>query len=106
MQKLESGELRIVRNKVSERKNPPPNALPTSVAPFSEDFIAADAATNDEVVRCHRFLQADGVTPIAGRLPDPKEINWKGVNYHQTGRDNKECAHCAAGISTYSDVQK
>jgi len=43
------------------------------------------------------------MTPAASGLPDPKEINWNGFNYHQQSKKNPECAHCKAGISTYSD---
>jgi len=99
--KVHTGEMAIVGNRINKRKNPSANSPSLMEAPFNEEFIIADANTKQEVARCQRFLAPDGVTPAASGLPDPKEINWKGRNYHQLGKSNPECAHCLAGIDTH-----
>jgi hypothetical protein len=99
--KVSSGEMKIARRVLNERKKPSANGPSLEDAPYNEEFIIADASTNNEVVRCQWFLKGDKTTPAASGLPDPKEINWGGYNYHQTGKRNPQCAHCAAGISTY-----
>jgi hypothetical protein len=104
LEKVDIGELKIVARRINLRRNPSAKSPSLADAPYNEEFIIGNPATGDEVVRCQRFLKADQVTPAASGLPDPKEINWKGKNYHQLGNKNPKCAHCLAGISTYSDV--
>ncbi len=103
LEKLETGELTIVVSDINERRNPSPSGPSLADAPYNREFIAADWNGN-EVLRCHQFLKADRKTPAASGLPDPKEINWKGYNYHQTGNQHPDCEHCKAGISTFSDA--
>src|SRR5262245_10644445 len=94
-ERIESGEFVVARRKRSQRRNPPANAIDVNDVPYNEETVFAEAGTNREVVRCHRHLKSDG-TPAASKKYDPKEINWKGVNYHQTGKLKPQCEHCAA----------
>jgi hypothetical protein len=80
------------------------DAAALDLAPYNQEFIIFERATNQEVARCHWFLGPDKKTPAASSLPDPKEINWQGENFHQL-KKHQECAHCKAGISTYPTIQ-
>lgn len=100
MGKVDSGEMKVVSSGILQRKNPSANAPTLEEAPFNEEFVIVDVATNEQVVRCHRFLPPDKI-PSARWLPDPKEINWRGNDYHQLSKQHPECAHCLAGISTW-----
>lgn len=98
--KVHTGQMVIANSRINERQNPSANSPSLAEAPFNEEFIIADATSKQEVARCQRFLAPDGITPVASGRPDPKQINWKGRDYHQLGKDNPECAHCLAGIDT------
>jgi len=84
-----------------KRREQPSEKVPD--AEYNQELRFIDAATGDEIARCHWFLKADGTTPCASGFPDPKEIYWRGFNYHLTGKKNPTCEHCAAGITTYPD---
>jgi hypothetical protein len=105
MGKLETMEMKIGASLIRERKNPSKNAPSLADAPYVQEFIIVDAVTNVEVARCQRFLEADKQTPAASKKSDPKQINWKGFDYHQLGNKNPECAHCKAGIPTRTEKQ-
>ena len=40
------------------------------------------------------------------RFPGPKEIYWRGFNYHLCGKANTSCAHCDAELTTYPDGKR
>src|SRR5215813_4824988 len=86
MEMLETGQMAIVASTIKERKYPSKDGPSLADAPYTEEFIIADTATNQETVRCQRFLKSDGKTLAASGKADPKEINWKGQNYHQLGK--------------------
>jgi hypothetical protein len=98
--KYRSGEFYPEWGPIVERKKPLVN-VPS--AKYNQEFKLIDRESGEEVVRCHWFLQADKKTVCASGHPDPKEINWKGFNYHQKGKSTPDCEHCDAGITTYPD---
>jgi len=104
-ERVRTGEFTIVRRQITKRTNASGNAPSIADAPFNEEVVIAVAATLQEVARAHRFLEADQATPYKNRALDPKQINWNGRDYHQTGRRNPDCAHCKAGISTYPEAR-
>ncbi|HVW85722.1 MAG TPA: hypothetical protein VHB50_13630 [Bryobacteraceae bacterium] len=100
-EQVKAKRLDVLRGKVKPRVN---RSEADVNAPYNQEIVIFDPATNDEIARCHWFLEADQKTPSASRFPDPKQIIINGIDYHLTGKANQECAHCKAGIPTTHDV--
>jgi hypothetical protein len=83
---------------IKPRNNPTVN-IP---APFYQQFVIFDVSSNEEIARCHQFLEADKVTLAASGKPDPKQIRIGGFDYHQRTKD-EYCNHCVAGITTFAE---
>ena len=103
---MKSNEYRVVSGPIKGRKNPSPNAVPVSIAPYKQIIVIVDNATDYEVAICQWFLKADKETVAASGLPDPKQIDIGGFSYHPTGNKNPLCAHCQAGIPVTHDVPR
>src|SRR4051812_31278554 len=63
MGKLQTKQMKVGASKIRQRSNPSQNAPSLAEAPYVEEFIIVDSATNEEVARCQQFLRSDGVTP-------------------------------------------
>ncbi|HYP06009.1 MAG TPA: hypothetical protein VER03_07210 [Bryobacteraceae bacterium] len=67
-------------------------------AAYNQEFILKHATNHqEEVCRCHWLLADDGVTIRAGGFPNPKEINWRGLNFHRF-KSAGHCEYCMADI--------
>jgi hypothetical protein len=74
------------------------NGPPVEEAPCQQEYILFKKDTLEEVARCHRFVNCDGTEIKDRELPDPKQINWEGEDYHQLGRGNPDCPHCKDNV--------
>jgi hypothetical protein len=88
----------LLEQPLRERINPTSDAK----GKYNQDWLFVDPNRGDEqVARCHTFVEADGVTIAASGLPDPKHITLKGYDYHQTKKGGIPCEHCAKALSSY-----
>jgi hypothetical protein len=93
--KLREKKLEARFGPVKPRKNP----TVASPAPYNQEFVIFDPASNEEVARCHQLLESDMKTLAGSQHPDPKQIHINGIDYHQLGKQRPICQHCSQGIS-------
>jgi hypothetical protein len=94
LEKYQQGKLASKFGSVKARRNP----TVSSPAPYNQEFVLFDPASNEEIARCHQLLEADMTTLAGSGFPDPKQININGFDYHQMGK--KPCEHCQQGLPT------
>ncbi len=68
--RVKSGEFAIKLGPIRPRKYP----TVSSPAPYNQEFVIYDVASNEEIARCHQLLEADRVTLAGSKKPDPKQI--------------------------------
>ncbi len=64
---------------------------------WTQEILFVDPANgNMQVARCHWYLGEDMSLICGSGAPDPKELNWGGINYH-LHKDGALCERCEAG---------